>query len=151
MSAGGSVLGKWSIRPDRSAGPLRRLFLIYCRASEIFSEIEGKYGRKLQVGIEDGVFGAGTKEPIRAAPMFAAKAGEIRGVLICLCWANGWRVRKIAPISWKSKLPSEERKLKKTLTAKEYAEYYTRKLGTECATADVADATMIAAFMTGAQ
>jgi len=150
MTSGGTVLGKWSIRPDKKAGPLRRLFYIYVQASEIFAEIEKAHGRKIEVGIEDGVFG-GTKEPMKAAPMFAGKAGEIRGVLICLCWSCGWRVRKIAPITWKSRLPDSERKLKKTLTPKEYAAYYTERLGTECATADVADAVLIAAFMTGAQ
>jgi Holliday junction resolvasome RuvABC endonuclease subunit len=83
--------------------------------------------------IEDGVY--------RTMPKVCAMLGEVRGLAMSACWAVGWRVVKMAPVTWKSMLTKEERAMKKDSN---YVALWNRRMGLNCRTPDVVDAVLIA-------
>jgi Holliday junction resolvasome RuvABC endonuclease subunit len=135
MDGAGAVVGTYSIKAPAGA-VLGRMAYIHGGVRRVFDSIAPKYrAEAVLVAIEDGVF--------RARPKVCSMIGEVRGLVMAEAWRHGWRVRKVAPVSWKTLLSAAERKMKKDA---QYVAYWDRKLSLACRTADEIDAVMIAAY-----
>jgi Holliday junction resolvasome RuvABC endonuclease subunit len=143
LSGGGRVVKTWSIRAQGE--PLYRLSKIHEGVIQTFAEIcEMTSDHTVQLMVETWMFRAGrTTDPKIAAVMYeaTAKIAEVRGMVIAEAWRCGWTVRKVAPVTWKSKLNKAERAMDKN---KAYVDYWNRMLSTKCKTPDEVDAIMIA-------
>jgi hypothetical protein len=138
VDGAGHLVQTWSLRAPAGSllhrqawlsSALRRLFATINRSN--------RSGAKLDLVVEDGIFHA---KGIPVIPIQIGTAGEMRGLIMAEAWRAGWAVRKMPPLTWKSRLSKDERRMKKDST---YVAYWKRQLSADFESSDEVDAAHI--------
>ena len=147
----GKILGAAKVQASGSEAD-KRLASIYRQVRSLFDQVDlmaKEASGVVRVVLEDGIFPVMKPDRrITVTPRVIGAHGEVRGMVMCECWRRGWQVRKVAPISWKSKaMTKEERRMPKNVA---YATYWGRRFRTkQKLTPDIVDAILIARWGAG--
>lgn len=137
----GSVERTWSIRAPARQSINERLRFLAGGVRDAFGQVEmaawpepwRETHPDIELTVEDGVY--------RQRPKVCSEIGEARGLVLGEAFRRGWRVRKMAPVSWKSMMTKDERGMKKNQS---YVAYWARRWGRELRTPDEVDSVHIA-------
>jgi Holliday junction resolvasome RuvABC endonuclease subunit len=128
----GGIERTWALKAS-DKDVLRRLFFLRHGIADVMDTIAKEYaGHDIQVVIEDGIY--------HAVPSVIAILGEVRGMIYAEAWRVGLDVRVMSPMTWKTRLTKEERRMVKNGA---YVRYWNDRLGTDLKTPDEVDAVQI--------